>query len=84
MLRQSIDHGDMRQIVIALIESGPHNPVSVVITDFANLGGWSSMALSLMVGQKTAINAFTGCDAAAHLSEEVKVLSATQTIAGSA
>ena len=37
------------------------------------------MALSLMVGQKTAINAFTGFDAAAHLSEEVKVLSIANT-----
>ena len=74
----------MQQIVTALTECGPHNPVPVILTDFANLGGWSSMALSLMVGQKTAVNAFTGFDAAAHLSEEVKVLAATQTTVGSA
>jgi choline transport protein len=51
----------------------PRNPASVVFTTFTNGGGWSSMGLSLMVGQITALYACICSDAAAHMSEEIKV-----------
>lgn len=46
--------------------------------DFSNSGGWSSVGLSVMVGQLSGIGQQTGIDTAAHMSEEVK--SAARTI----
>lgn len=53
----------------------PRNAASVVFTHFTDAGGWSSMGLSLMVGQISAIYACICSDAAAHMSEEIKVCS---------
>jgi hypothetical protein len=51
----------------------PRNSASVVFTQFTDSGGWSSMGLALMVGQISAIYACICSDAAAHMSEEIKV-----------
>jgi choline transport protein len=53
----------------------PRNAASVVFTQFTDSGGWSSMGLALMVGQISAIYACICSDAAAHMSEEIKVSS---------
>jgi choline transport protein len=53
----------------------PRNAASVVFTQFTDSGGWSSMGLALMVGQISAIYACICSDAAAHMSEEIKVCS---------
>lgn len=45
----------------------PRNPAEVVFTQFTNAGGWSSMGLSLMVGQISAIYACICSDSAAHM-----------------
>jgi amino acid transporter len=44
-------------IIIVLWVLSPRNSAEVVFTKFTNNGGWSSMGLSLMVGQITAIYA---------------------------
>ena len=51
----------------------PRNAATVVFTQFTDSGGWSSMGLALMVGQISAIYACICSDAAAHMSEEIKV-----------
>jgi choline transport protein len=45
---------------------------SQVWRDFSNNGGWSSIGLSIMIGQLSGIGQQTGIDTAAHMSEEVK------------
>jgi choline transport protein len=45
---------------------------SQVWRDFSNHGGWSSIGLSIMIGQLSGISQQTGIDTAAHMSEEVK------------
>lgn len=47
-------------VVIVLWVMAPHQPASAVFTGFTNEGGWSSMGVSLMVGQITAIYASLG------------------------
>lgn len=42
-------------IVVVLFAMAPHNPAKRVFTEFNNGGNWSSMAVSLMIGQITAI-----------------------------
>lgn len=74
-------------IIIVLWVLSPRNTPQAVFTQFTNDGGWSTMGLSLMVGQISAIYACicmfpipplpptltaTGSDAAAHMSEEIK------------
>ena len=59
-------------IIVMLWVLAPRNAPSVVFTQFTNEGGWSSMGLSLMVGQISAIYACICSDAAAHMSEEIK------------
>lgn len=51
----------------------PRNTALEVFTGFTDGGGWSSMGLALMVGQISAIYACICSDAAAHMSEEIKV-----------
>ena len=51
----------------------PRNTAEVVFTQFTDGGGWPSMGLALMVGQITALYACICSDAAAHMSEEIKV-----------
>jgi amino acid transporter len=61
-------------VIAVLWASGRHVSASEVFGSegFLNLGGWSSMGLSLMVGQVSAFYALISSDAAAHLSEEVE------------
>ena len=51
----------------------PRNTATVVFTQFTDGGGWSSMGVALMVGQISALYACICSDAAAHMSEEIKV-----------
>ncbi|EON64232.1 hypothetical protein W97_03463 [Coniosporium apollinis CBS 100218] len=59
-------------VVVVLWVLGPHPPASAVFLEFQDFGGWSSMGLSLMVGQISAIFCLICSDSAAHMSEEVK------------
>jgi amino acid transporter len=63
------------QIIVMFWVLAPRNPASVVFTQFTDSGGWSSMGMALMVGQISAIYACICSDAAAHMSEEIKVCS---------
>lgn len=64
-------------IIVCLWVLAPRNSAEVVFTQFYNGGGWSSMGLSLMVGQISAVYACICSDAAAHMSEEIKDASVT-------
>lgn len=44
-------------IMVILWVKSPHVSAEVVFTRFTNEGGWSSMGVSLMIGQITAIYA---------------------------
>lgn len=59
-------------IVVCIWVLAPRNTAATVFTVFTNSGGWSTMGLSLMVGQISAIYACICSDAAAHMSEEIK------------
>ncbi|KAJ5089554.1 hypothetical protein N7532_008238 [Penicillium argentinense] len=63
-------------ILIVLWAMAPHQPPSAVFsTQWKNMGGWSTMGLSVMIGQISAIYGSLnqqGSDATAHMSEEVK------------
>jgi len=47
-------------VIIVLWVRAPHQDAKAVFTGFTNEGGWSSMGLSLMVGQITAIFSLLG------------------------
>jgi amino acid transporter len=47
-------------VVIILWAKAPHQSARVVFTEFSNGGGWSSMGLSVLVGQITAIYSLLG------------------------
>ncbi|KAJ5817380.1 hypothetical protein N7447_009613 [Penicillium robsamsonii] len=59
-------------IVIVLFAMAPHNSAKHVFTSFYNGGNWSTMGISLMIGQISAVYASQCSDATAHMSEEVK------------
>ncbi|GAB7357408.1 hypothetical protein MBLNU459_g8341t1 [Dothideomycetes sp. NU459] len=59
-------------IIVCIWVLAPRNTAKTVFTTFSNGGGWSTMGLSLMVGQISAIYACICSDAAAHMSEEIK------------
>ncbi|KAJ5278473.1 hypothetical protein N7524_004626 [Penicillium chrysogenum] len=59
-------------IVVVLFAMAPHNSAKTVFTSFHNGGNWSTMGISLMIGQITAIYGSLISDATAHMSEEVK------------
>ncbi|CAI7598346.1 unnamed protein product [Penicillium crustosum] len=59
-------------IVVVLFAMAPHNSATTVFTSFHNGGNWSTMSISLMIGQITAIYGSLSSDATAHMSEEVK------------
>ena len=44
---------------------------------FADYGGWGSIGAACVIGQLACVGSLTGCDAAAHMSEEVKDASST-------
>jgi ABC-type sulfate transport system permease component len=47
-------------VIVVLWAKAPHQSASAVFTGFTNEGGWSSMGLSLMVGQITGIYSLIG------------------------
>jgi amino acid transporter len=47
-------------VLIILWVCAPHQTATAVFTEFSNEGGWSSLGLSIMVGQITAIYALLG------------------------
>jgi amino acid transporter len=47
-------------VIIILWVMAPHQTAKAVFTEFSNNGGWSSMGLSVMVGQITAIYSLLG------------------------
>ncbi|KAF1986462.1 putative GABA permease [Aulographum hederae CBS 113979] len=59
-------------ICVVLWVMAPHPSAHDVFLEFENFGGWSSMGLSLMVGQISALFGLMCNDAAAHMAEEVK------------
>ncbi|CAG8158203.1 unnamed protein product [Penicillium olsonii] len=60
-------------ILIVLWAMAPHRSAEAVfLTEWRNGGGWSTMGLSVMIGQISAIYGSLSSDAAAHMSEEVK------------
>ncbi|KAF2808667.1 GABA permease-like protein [Mytilinidion resinicola] len=59
-------------IIIVLWVLAPRNSAKTTFTQFTNEGGWSTMGLSLMVGQISAIYACICSNAAAYMSEEIK------------
>jgi choline transport protein len=61
-------------LIAILWAMGQHVSASEVfgLQNFENLGRWSSIGLSLMVSQISAVYALTCSDSAAHLSEEVQ------------
>jgi hypothetical protein len=50
-------------VIVVLWAKAPHQSASAVFTGFTNEGGWSSMGLSLMVGQITGIYSLIGMSA---------------------
>lgn len=56
-------------IIVMIWVLAPRNKASDVFGTFTNSGGWSSIGLSLMVGQVSAVYACICSDAAAHVSE---------------
>ncbi|KAF1917448.1 amino acid permease-domain-containing protein [Ampelomyces quisqualis] len=59
-------------IIIVFWVLSPRNSAEVTFTKLINGGGWSSIGLTLMVGQLSAIYACICSDSAAHMSEEIK------------
>ncbi|TAQ85335.1 hypothetical protein B7494_g6341 [Chlorociboria aeruginascens] len=59
-------------IVVVVWVKAPHNNADIVFTQFANEGGWSSLGVSLMIGQISAIYGSVGSDAPAHMAEEIR------------
>ncbi|KAJ5682362.1 GABA permease [Penicillium macrosclerotiorum] len=60
-------------VLIVLWAMAPHQSAEAVfITQWKNLGGWSSMGISVLIGQISAIYGSLSSDATAHMSEEVK------------
>ncbi|KAJ5924451.1 hypothetical protein N7466_008638 [Penicillium verhagenii] len=60
-------------ILVVLCVMSPHRTADeVFVTGWQSLGGWSNMALAVMVGQISAIYGCLSSDAAAHMSEEIK------------
>ncbi|PYH88862.1 choline transport protein [Aspergillus ellipticus CBS 707.79] len=58
-------------IIIPLVYLGDHNPASDVFGQFSNEGEFPTMGLSFLVGMVGNMFAFTGADAAVHMSEEI-------------
>ncbi|KAK5694409.1 hypothetical protein LTR17_024831 [Elasticomyces elasticus] len=63
--------------IIPIWVSAPTATHQQVWTEFSNEGGWSSMGLTVLIGQLTGISQQVGLDTAAHMSEEVRNASAS-------
>ncbi|KAH6619943.1 putative GABA permease [Boeremia exigua] len=59
-------------VVTTLWCLAPHRTAADVFTAFTPTADWSSLPLSLLVGQISAIYALLGSDATAHMAEEVR------------
>lgn len=62
-------------VIIPLVYLAPHNEPSAVFSTFLNEGGWSSQALSFLVGFPSGASTLIGADCAVHMSEEVSFYS---------
>ncbi|KAK6334070.1 hypothetical protein TWF696_002572 [Orbilia brochopaga] len=58
--------------LVPVWKNAPKASAKQVWTEIENRGGWSSLPLSIMIGQFPAIAAQTTVDAALHMSEEVR------------
>ncbi|TQS31534.1 hypothetical protein Golomagni_08180, partial [Golovinomyces magnicellulatus] len=58
--------------IIPIWINGPRVESAKVWSQFENTGGWSSMGLSVLIGQLPGMACQVGIDAAAHMSEEVR------------
>ena len=58
--------------IVPIWVKAPAATHSQVWNDFSNNGGWSSIGLSIMIGQLSGIGQQVGIDTAAHMSEEVR------------
>ena len=58
--------------IIPIWVNAPRATHKQVWTGFENNGGWSSLSLSVMIGQLTGIYTQVGVDTAAHMAEEVR------------
>lgn len=58
-------------IIIPLVYLAPHNQPAAVFSTFLNKGGWSSQALSVLVGFPSGASTLIGADCVVHMSEEV-------------
>ncbi|KAF9701272.1 hypothetical protein EKO04_001168 [Ascochyta lentis] len=58
-------------ILIPLVYLSDHSDASI-FTTFVNSGGWSTQALSFMVGLPSSVFALVGVDSCVHMAEEVK------------
>ncbi|KAL4976273.1 amino acid/polyamine transporter I [Aspergillus desertorum] len=58
-------------ILIVLWAMAPHRTAKSVFTEWSNQGGWSSIGLSVLIGQISAIYGSLSSDATAHMAEEV-------------
>ncbi|TKA68966.1 hypothetical protein B0A55_06609 [Friedmanniomyces simplex] len=63
--------------IVPIWVSAPTATHSQVWTEFTSEGGWSTMGLSVLIGQLTGISQQVGLDTAAHMSEEVRNASAS-------
>ncbi|OJJ40723.1 hypothetical protein ASPWEDRAFT_99221 [Aspergillus wentii DTO 134E9] len=59
-------------ILIPLVYLGERNSAKEVFTTFSNGGGWQTEGLSFLIGMTGNMFAFTGADAAVHMSEEIQ------------
>ncbi|GAW20777.1 hypothetical protein ANO14919_102880 [Xylariales sp. No.14919] len=59
-------------VLIPLVYFAPHSSPSEVFTTFFNEGGWSSQALSFLVGFPGVAGSLLGADCAVHMSEEIQ------------
>ena len=58
--------------IVPIWVNAPKASGKVVMTEFTNSGGWSSMGLAVLAGQLSGIYTQVGVDTAAHVSEEVR------------
>ncbi|GAB7346827.1 hypothetical protein MBLNU459_g1919t2 [Dothideomycetes sp. NU459] len=56
-------------IVVVLGILGPHIPAQKAFLEFSNTGNWSSMGVSIMIGQTSSAAAYLGVDTATYMSE---------------
>ena len=58
--------------IVPIWVNAPKASSKVVMTEFTNVGGWSTTGFAVLVGQLSGIYTQVGVDTAAHMAEEVK------------